>query len=1092
MDLLRRVLAYLLVLGQVTWSIPVAAATPLAPKRGAEPPAVRGDAQAKAQDQKAQRRPPNRTAPQVKAPPLEPTFTTWPKDEEFFRARVFAEPLVPIGTTTPEENAALARALKAYLKGGGGEKTDDLVAFLEGRQLSPWRASLQLNLGIVYRRTGFFTRALHSWEEAWGIAKKATDPRGRAVAGRAAGELAQLNARLGNQDRLEALFAEADKRNIGGAAGEMIAGAKQGFWLMGNQPDRAFRCGPLALDRLLTRAQPGYKGDPRIHLYPSTAHGTTLLEIHNLANQLGLGYQMARRVDRASDVLVPALVHWEAGHFAALVEARGGRYLIQDPTFGEEIWVSQRAFDDETSGYMLVREGPLPQGWRAVEDTEAEHVWGKGSTENSDPQRQKCTDNTSGGMCTKGSRSCSSGQCCSEKGLAQYAFHTMLVNLHITDTPVGYSTPVGPSVHFAVTYNQREQFQPQVFTYSNVGPMWNFGWQSYIEDDPVTLSQPVNLYVRGGGQETYSNFDSQTQSYDFHTDSRAYVVRVSTSPLRYERHIADGSVDVYAQPDGALTFPRKVFLTESIDPQGRTVSFTYDENLRLVAVTDAIGQVTTLSYELQSDPLKVTKVTDPFGRFATLEYDASGRLETITDVVGMTSQFAYGSNDFVKSMTTPYGTTTFRAFDEGRRRWLEATDPLGETERLEYLNESSEGLAGDELSVVPYGLPMNEYPTGFWPGAASNLWYRNTFYWSKRAMALYPGDYTKAKLVHWLHTPGLTQTSGVIENEKEPLETMRTFYKYPNQGWQITGSHSTPSGIGHVMEDGSSQIREFEYNASGKTTKSTDPLGRETVYVYGTGSTPDGNQTTGTGLDLLQVKQKNGGSYDVLWSATYNSQHLPLTVTDAAGQTTTYTHNTAGQVLTVTTPERSGISEDRTTTYAYDNDGYLQSITGPATGATTSFTYDDFGRVQTVTSSDDDTVTYGYDDLDRLTKVTYPDSTYEETVYDKLDPVKRRDREGRWTETLYDAVRHVVATRWAGRRTTSGAAAARSTRSSTRTATRRPGTGMPRGGWSRRSGRTVKCSSTPTKTRRAGLKKRKTPTARPPSTPTTSTTPWRR
>ena len=103
------------------------------------------------------------------------------------------------------------------------------------------------------------------------------------------------------------------------------------------------------------------------------------------------------------------------------------------------------------------------------------------------------------------------------------------------------------------------------------------------------------------------------------------------------------------------------------------------------------------------------------------------------------------------------------------------------------------------------------------------------------------------------------------------------------------------------------------------------------MYVYGTGSTPDANQTTGIGIDLLEVKQKNGGTYDTLWSATYNPLHLPLSVTDAAGETTTYTYNAAGQVLTVTTPERDGITENRTTTSVYDTDGYLQTITGPAT-----------------------------------------------------------------------------------------------------------------------------------------------------------------
>lgn len=336
-----RALAWLLVLGQLSWAMPVQAA-------------------AQSQDPTPQVKP-NRRPPSVKPVPQTPVFSAWPKDEEIFRARVFAEPLVPIGASTPEENAALARALTAYQRRGGGERNEDLVAFLEGHQVSPWRASLQLSLGTVFRRTGYFTRALVAWEEAWGIAKSASDSRGRAVADRAAGELAQLHARLGNQERLEQLFRETDRRDIGGAAGELIAGAKRGLWLMQNQPERAFRCGPLAIDRILASVKPDYRGDVRLHTYPSTSRGTTLLEMRTLANEFELGLQAAHREDRPSEVLVPALVHWKAGHFAALVKEENGRYLIQDATFGEEIWVSRRALDDETSGYMLVRGAPCPR-----------------------------------------------------------------------------------------------------------------------------------------------------------------------------------------------------------------------------------------------------------------------------------------------------------------------------------------------------------------------------------------------------------------------------------------------------------------------------------------------------------------------------------------------------------------------------------------------------------------------------------------------------------------------------------------------------------------------------------------------------------
>jgi len=138
-------------------------------------------------------------------------------------------------------------------------------------------------------------------------------------------------------------------------------------------------------------------------------------------------------------------------------------------------------------------------------------------------------------------------------------------------------------------------------------------------------------------------------------------------------------------------------------------------------------------------------------------------------VIGIQSSFEYGAGDFMQAVTTPYGRTTFRMAEEGRRRWLEATDPLGATERLEYVNSSSEAIAGAEQSDIPYGLPS--YPTGFnpqFPSGATNLYYRNTFYWSKRAMALAPGKYSAAKLIHWLHMNNLSTTAGVIENEKEP------------------------------------------------------------------------------------------------------------------------------------------------------------------------------------------------------------------------------------------------------------------------------------------------------------------------------------
>ena len=128
----------------------------------------------------------------------------------------------------------------------------------------------------------------------------------------------------------------------------------------------------------------------------------------------------------------------------------------------------------------------------------------------------------------------------------------------------------------------------------------------------------------------------------------------------------DGTRKVFSQSDGSIGSSRKIFLTKLIDPYGNAVSLSYDANLRVVTITDAIGQVTTISYDHPTDIFKITKVTDPFGRFATFDYDASGRLIEITDVIGLTSEFTYdvdGANgsksDFIVKLTTPYGDTTF-------------------------------------------------------------------------------------------------------------------------------------------------------------------------------------------------------------------------------------------------------------------------------------------------------------------------------------------------------------------------------------------------------------------------------------------------
>jgi len=963
---LYRAAAVVLIPAQVLLAVPVAAAEPATPREAAkaDPPRVVV----------------NKTAPRVTPPPLLPEFSPLPPDQEIFRARVFDEPLVPVADDVSlAENRALADALLAYLKTGGADDVSAVVRFLDERPSSRWSASIWTGLGVVYRRTGYYSRALEAWERAWILAKDRTEPGPKAIADRAVAELAELNARLGRFDRLERLFAEIEGRNIGGAAAEKISGARSGYWQMLNTPDKAFRCGPLSLDRILAATRStGYRMDPLIFDSRSTQRGTSLLQMRDLSRKVGLNLQMARRASPTADPLVPSMVHWRAAHFAAMVRSENGRYLLQDPTFGGETWVTRTAIDEESSGSFLVPEGPLPPGWKAMTDEEGDQVWGKGATTVNNPQNYKPEDPKVPKNCPR-------------QPMAAYSIHLMLVSLQVSDTPIHYSPPVGPEISFTLRYNQREVFQPQTPYYGNFGPKWTYDWLGYVEDNPANLSDKVNVYIRGGGQETYDHFDATSQSYPPHMESHATVVRSTISPIKYRRRLSDGSVEIYGQPDGSTNFPRRVFLTALKDPQGNQVNFTYDQYFRLVGVSDVIGQITTLTYD-PSDYLKITRITDPFGRSATFEYNSIGQLYRITDPIGIQSSFTYAAGDFLSSLTTPYGTTTFSAGEAGVQRWIDITDPLGAKERVEF-RHNAPGINYNDSAGTPS-----------WPGMTlqfenNYLQYRNTFYWDKRASAMYPGDYTKAEITHWLHVDA-NVASGIIESTKQPLEN-RVWYLYPGQWSSVfLGASGLPSAVARVLDDGATQVYQYEYNSLGKVTRETDPVGRAKTYTYDT-----------NGIDLLEVRYVNGPNTELLQSFTYNAQHRPLTITDAAGNTTTYTYNTAGQVLTVTTPPRAGITENRTTTFTYDANGFLQNAVGPAAGATVSLAYDGYGDVRTWTDQSGHTLTYDYDALDRTTKITHPDGTYEETVYNRLDAEKRRDRLGRWTHTFHDALRRPVSIR---------------------------------------------------------------------------------
>lgn len=887
----------------------------------------------------------------------------------------FEEPLIATTDTTPEEDAALLSAIEKYQHRSSDDDYRALTDFLVARSESGWQVSLLTNLGLSYYRAGRFSLAIDSWEKAWRLGKSVSEPKAKMLVDRALGELMRMHARIGHTDQLDALFAELGDRPVTGPATELVTNSREGLWMMRNRPEISFLCGPMALKNLLLSQGADEKHVQFLNDFQSPPQGVSLAEVDQLARQARFNHQLIYR-EPGQTVPVPSIIHWKVNHYAAIVDASQGHYHIKDPTFGEDLWISKAAIDAESSGYFLVKDTKKRKGWRQVQLAEAENIRGMGNTGNSMmASATKPSDDKA-----------KPEKCDSSHGMCDYNIHEMLVSLNPNDTPVGYASPKGPAVYIKLTYNQREAGQPANFSYFNVGPKWTLNWLSYIEDNPTIPGANVIRRVAGGGSVNYTGYKSSTGMFTRETDDASLLVRKSSNPVIYERQLVDGSREIYSQSNGATAAPRRIFLTQVIDAQGNSVRLNYDTQMRLTTISDATERNTLFAYEHAGNPLLITKITDPFGRSAVLNYDANKRLIGITDVIGLTSSFHYNSSSLIDSMTTPYGTTTFVFGESGSTRWLNATDPLGHTERVEYRHQAP---------GIPYSEATAKVPQGM--GALTNLYlyWRNTFYWDKEAYQLGVGNYTKARLKHWHHLTGasIATTANSLESIKYPLEN-RVWYKYLGQASSIySGSLNKPTHIGRVLDDGATQITQISYNSLGHPTHLIDPLGRDTQIDYAT------NQ-----IDVVRLSQKTAtNSYSTLAEFTYNSQHLPLTYKDAAGQTTTYSYNSAGQLIAV----KDALNQ--ITDYAYDNLGYLTQITNANDKTELSLAYDSLGRVTSRTDSEGYTLSYSYDDFDRVTQVSYPDGTVETASWDKLDLASITDRQGRTTQYSYDAVRNLIA-----------------------------------------------------------------------------------
>src|ERR1044071_3750087 len=790
-----------------------------------------------------------------------------------------------------------------------------------------------------------------------------------------------------------------------------------------NNPGLSSRCGPMALfqvARVLNPEQTAYHSLVEMKGPPG---GCSLALLQQTAVNLKIGVVAVARAAGAP-LVVPSVVHWKVGHYGAIVAQEGELFKIVDSAQGRDKLVPASAILAESSGYFLVPQTSITNGFRIVSPEEAEAVVGSGYVTTITDEADHYAPTQQG------------------PGLPVWRVSEPFVSLWLQGTTLRYATSPGKTIVFDVAYSQRNTADHTGET--SFGPSWECSWLSYIDytwvrefdtelqewqywiDTPPELHESLGgtrFYVGDDTTPEYSTYSTMAETGNFHT-ACGYDFTIS---------YPDGSRREYKASSCSGNFYVRKYLSAIVDPQGRRTVLNYVTNsgtLLLNSLVDIDNRTNLFVYDTIFTN-QLSQVIDPFGRTNKFYYDGTGHLTNIVNAIGMGCKFVYDNQGVATNMITAYGTNAFKYSMNTNAgnvvtRSLLVTEPTGQNHLYIYRDQSTKLSTNSSVDLLPCSYSTNEVPsTSPFTNTLDNTWMdaRNSFYWSPHSYVqlstnylqsgdlsnLTLNDYKLSRLRHWLMR-GLSTLSTTLSMERGPSpdgvqDGLKQWYDYWGKsglvatncsGQSVTnyyseGSGAAPRFIAYLLADGSSHFGYAEYNRLGHATNTVStysiPTGvglRTNIFSY------DANL-----IDLVGI---NGPSREMLATNTFNSWHAVLTNYDALGQCTTYLYNNSYQLIRTIGPTGLTVTNTYYTSGPYSN--FLQTTKTLDTGAFKTFDYTN-ALIWTAANERGVTTTNTYDGLIRITAISDQRGTITST-YSNLDLIRIVDRIGYTNNLGYD------------------------------------------------------------------------------------------
>lgn len=412
------------------------------------------------------------------------------------------------------------------------------------------------------------------------------------------------------------------------------------------------------------------------------------------------------------------------------------------------------------------------------------------------------------------------------------------------------------------------------------------------------------------------------------------------------------------------------------------LQFGYDASGRLITLTDANNNVTTIQRSASGQP---TGILSPYNQLTTLAVDGSGFLNRVTNPANEHFDMNYTAGGLLTRFADPRGNATSFAYD-ALGRLTTHTDPANN------VITAVRSTTPDGADVITVTRPLNRtttYNISSDSGgenriitSPSGLQVQTTRGTDASKLTVVPDGSTFSNVQgtdpRWGMLAPTTSSSTITTPGGHTLTATET--RTAN-----LSNPANPFSLTSLTETIKINNRNYTtvYNASTHTFSLASPAGRTGSTVIDTQGRPVSETTPG----IAQV------------SYTYDSQGRLATITQS-GRTTTFAYNAAGYISSITDPlsqvtsylydsagrvTQETLPGARTIQYTYDANGNLASLTPPGRTAHT-FTYDALNQVTAYTPPDvvlgTDATTYAYNADQQVTGVFLPDGRSISMGYD--------------------------------------------------------------------------------------------------------------